>query len=165
MTPERLAEIEQEIDSQGECTLEGGEMRQFIADFKEALLEAESAYKLFPPLLRGVCDALKGIPAPSRLMMHDWSDLPVVAKRVMVERRRFQKQASQYKRERDRAEREVAYEAQFKNERAQENAELRLNLDSTWDERRKFQKRINYYKRKSEKLEERLHWHKKMGDI
>jgi hypothetical protein len=49
----------------------------------ETRAEAERAYKLFPPLLKGVCEALKGTPPPESLVMYDWSDLPVVAKQLV----------------------------------------------------------------------------------
>lgn len=53
-------------------------------ELDEARAEAEGAHGLFPPLLQGVCDALKGLPPEG--VMYDWSDLPKVAAAVVASR-------------------------------------------------------------------------------
>lgn len=62
------------------------EMDRLRKERDDAVAEAAGAYRLFPPLLKGVCDALKGVPAPEALVSYDWSDLPAVAARVVSER-------------------------------------------------------------------------------
>lgn len=62
------------------------EMDRLRKERDDAAAEGDRAYQLFPPLLRGVCDALKGVPAPEALVSYDWSDLPAVAAAVVAER-------------------------------------------------------------------------------
>ena len=54
------------------------------AELADAKAETEGAYRLFPPLLRDICLALKGPNPP--MGQHDWSDLPEVARALVAER-------------------------------------------------------------------------------
>jgi hypothetical protein len=60
------------------------EIDRLRKEHDDATAESDRAYQLFPPLLKGVCDALKGPPPP--LVSYDWSDLPAVAARIVAER-------------------------------------------------------------------------------
>lgn len=70
------------------------------AELSAVAEERDRAYRLFPPLLKGVALALKG-PEPE-LSSHDWSDLPEVAKKVVAKRDDYKARKDEAYRERNK---------------------------------------------------------------